>query len=322
MKLKLLIFAFVFLLLISVVYAEFEGYTKEECESIVHQIPRDECFYEVAIKNNDFSICEGIEYEFKKAECYSEIAIKNNDLSVCEDLIVDDWYEGRCEKKFLENLNLSLSFCENIKEMKVKNICYFELAVQLRKKEGESIIGFCDDDGICYLIKESDDPSICDNIKDDHYEFVCSNLFPSTKKKYSSYQLKEIIIAITIFILILAAILFFSIYFLIKKIKYTPKKTNLKTKSLIAIIVNLFPALLLLDVIIFTLIDEGILYAIYSSFPSFLFIMAAFLIPVFSLGYWIRYKDNEKLYRLLLFLNIIGFVVSFTIILSLWSIGL
>lgn len=124
-----------------------EMQTNIECDSYKDQSDKDECFLELAIKNNDYNLCANIDTDLttmkmNQEACYHYLAIRNNDEKICEKfkLNAESWpgresvYAGNCEKLlsvFRNNNNISA--CDNISlsyyGSSTKNACLMFYAI-------------------------------------------------------------------------------------------------------------------------------------------------------------------------------------------------
>ncbi len=98
-----------------------------DCESYEDSDERDDCFLELAIKNNDYNLCANIEIDaktlkMKQEVCYHYLAVRNNDEKICEKFKLDSelWpgrnsvYAGNCNKLLSVFRNNGIAACDNI----------------------------------------------------------------------------------------------------------------------------------------------------------------------------------------------------------------
>lgn len=105
---------------------------------------RDNCYYEFALKKDDFNLCNEIRSDVIRTIC---LAVKRKDEKVCEllweSLQRDKCFRGIAIAKEKEKI------CEKITLRSLRDSCYYELA---RRK---------DDDSLCYKIKDCTLRDLC-----------------------------------------------------------------------------------------------------------------------------------------------------------------
>jgi len=117
----------------------------------------DNCYFVLAMQENDVNYCESINLDYLKEKCYYVSAEKNNDLSKCE-LIDGNYgfyqdyriscYETLIYRNLQKNI-LTTEFCWKINNPFSKDNCYYSLSKINNNIE------------ICNLIESSGRKNIC-----------------------------------------------------------------------------------------------------------------------------------------------------------------
>jgi len=90
-----------------------------ECSSYEDLDDRDACFFELAIRNNDYSLCSTIDEgrgfvnKLDQAKCYYLLAIRNNNEKICE-MIENKSSAEECKKALGLFKNNDVGVCNNI----------------------------------------------------------------------------------------------------------------------------------------------------------------------------------------------------------------
>lgn len=118
---------------------------------------KDNCYFVLAMQNNNIDYCENIDFVSLKERCYYVSAEKNNDLSKCE-LIDGNWGQYQDPKydcystlivRNSNKENFNVNFCSQINYSRSKDKCYAHLAIVDRNID------------VCNLIEESDRMQDC-----------------------------------------------------------------------------------------------------------------------------------------------------------------
>jgi hypothetical protein len=108
---------------------------------------RDECYYHLALRSNDFSLCMQIQYKYTRESCLAKLAKRLNNPKICEmageNEVIDSCYRNLAEE------SRNSSFCEEIKDNRIKDSCY-------------NVLGqYLSDPSLCLKIKDKGSKEYC-----------------------------------------------------------------------------------------------------------------------------------------------------------------